>query len=97
MSFTYRALLQQHGHLLRVDLTKPVKGLTVNLAYGGTGIRYVSIADYVAAARQPAISRLPATDPSPSVSLTFDGWVFPKGGVAFVWVLEQEMSDQQIN
>ena len=87
ISFTYRGLIQQHGHLLHLDLIKPAKGLTVNLAYGDTGIRYVNIADYIVAARQPVVSRLSAMDPSPSVSLTFDGCVVPKGGVAFVWVL----------
>lgn len=90
VSFTYRGLLQQHGHLLYIDLVKPTKGLTVNLAYGGAGIRYVSVADYIAAAKQPTISRRLADDPSPAISLTFDGWVMPKGGVAFVWVLEDE-------
>jgi hypothetical protein len=92
ISFTYRGLLQQHGHLLYVDLVKPTKGLAVNLTYGGAGIRYVSVADYIAAAKQPAISRRPANDPSPAVSLTFDGWVMPKGGVAFVWALESEIN-----
>ncbi len=91
ISFTYRGLVQQHGHLLRLDLTKPTKGLSVNLTYGGSGIRYVSVADYIAAAKQPVISRVPATDPSPSVSLTFDGWALPKAGIAFSWVLDKEV------
>lgn len=93
VSLTYRGLVQQHGHLLYVDVTRPTKGLTVNLNYGGAGIRYISVADYIAAAKQPAISRLPASDPSPSVSMTFDGWVLPKGGVAFVWVLDGEIQE----
>lgn len=79
VSFTYHGLLQQHGHLLHVDLAKPTKGLTMNLAYGDAGIRYVSVADYVAAAKQPMISRRPTTDPSPAVSLIFDGWVLRVG------------------
>lgn len=29
-------------------------------------------------------------DPAPSVEIGYDGWVFPKGGVAFVWVLASE-------
>lgn len=91
-SFTYRGLVQQHGHLLRLDLTKPTRGLSVNLSYGGAGIRYVNVADYIAAAKQPAISRVSAADPSPSVSLAFDGWVLPKAGVAFSWVLEREIA-----
>lgn len=93
VTFTYRALLQQHGHVLYLDLVKPTKGLTMSLAYGGAGIQYVTVSDYVAAAKQPTISRLPASDPSPSVSLTFDGWVLPKGGASFVWVLVGEVED----
>jgi hypothetical protein len=91
ISFTYRGLVQEHGHLLYLDLTKPTKGLTVNFAYGNAGIRYVTVLDYIAAAKQPTVSRLPASDPSPSVTLTFDGWVMPKAGVGFVWVLESEI------
>lgn len=92
VSFTYRGLVLRRGHLLYIDLAKPVKGLTIGLTYGGTGIQHISVVDYIAAAKQPVISKVPATDPSPSVGLTFDGWVMPKGGVAFVWVLDGEMS-----
>jgi hypothetical protein len=94
VSFTYRGLVQQRGHLLYIDLIRPTKGLTINLAYGGAGISYINVADYIAAAKQPVISLLPADSPSPSVSLTFDGWVMPKGGVAFVWVLEDEITSK---
>lgn len=90
VSFTYRGLVLRHGHLLYIDLTKPVKGLTISLTYGGTGIGHISVVDYIAAAKQPAIFQLPSSDPSPSVGVTFDGWVLPKGGVAFVWVLDGE-------
>jgi hypothetical protein len=91
VSFTYRGLVQQHGHLLNIDLTKPTKGLTVQLAYGGAGIRKVSVSDHIAAAKQPVVSRVSADGPSPSVSLTFEGWVMPRAGVEFVWVLNTEM------
>jgi hypothetical protein len=46
----------------------------------------------IAGARQPQIAQLPANDPTPSVEIGCDGWVFPKGGVAFVWVLESELA-----
>lgn len=97
VSFTYRALVQQHGHMLHVDLTKPTKGLAVSLAYGGAGIRHVNVAAYVAAAKQPNISRRPSSDPSPSVSLTFDGWALPKAGVVFGWVLDTELDGRAGN
>ena len=33
---------------------------------------------------------------SPSVSVVFDGWVMPKGGVAFVWVLDDEIGSRSL-
>jgi hypothetical protein len=92
LSFMYRALVQRHGHVLHVDLIKPTHGVSVSLNYGGAGIRYVNVVDYIASAAQPSISKTAATDPSPSVAVTFDGWTLPKAGVAFVWVLKDEIA-----
>jgi hypothetical protein len=91
ISYTYRTLVQQNGHLLHLDISHPTKGLHVEFSYGDCGIRYVNVLDYIAGAQRPQIAQLPATDPTPSVEISYDGWVFPKGGVAFVWVLEGEL------
>ncbi|HUZ54041.1 MAG TPA: hypothetical protein VMU94_16135 [Streptosporangiaceae bacterium] len=94
LSYTYRTLVQQNGHLLHLDISQPTKGLHVEFSYGDCGIRYVNVLDYIAGARQPGISQLPASDPTPSVEVGFDGWMFPKDGLAFVWVrvLEGELT-----
>ncbi|MFC1406130.1 MULTISPECIES: hypothetical protein [Streptacidiphilus] len=92
ISYTYRTLVQRHGHLLHLDLARPTKGFAAELRYGGCGIRHVNVLDYVAGSKQPRISGLLASDPTPSVEVSFPGWVFPKGGVAFVWVLEDELT-----
>jgi hypothetical protein len=92
ISYTYRVLIQQQGHLLHLDISRPTKGLRVELAYGGCDIRRVNVVDYIASSRQPGLTRLPPSEPTPSVALHFDGWVLPKAGVAFVWVLEREMA-----
>jgi len=84
-------LVQQNGHLLHLDISHPTKGLHVQFSYGDCGIRYINVLDYIAGARRPQIAQLPASDPTPSVEVNFDGWVFPKGGVAFVWVLKSEI------
>ena len=68
------------------------EGLKVQFAYGGCGIRYVSVLDYIASSRQARVSRLPASAPTPSIAFGFDGWILPKAGAAFVWVLEGEMA-----
>ena len=52
----------------------------------------MNVLDYIAGSNQTRLSRLPASGPTPSVALGFDGWVLPKAGVAFVWVLEREMA-----
>lgn len=91
ISYTFRVLVQRDGHLLHLEIARPTKGFHIEFGYAGCGIQRVNVLDYVAAVKQPTISELPAHGPSPSVSLSFDGWVMPKGGVGFVWVLEGEM------
>lgn len=92
LAYTYRTLVRQDGHLLHLDISQPTKGLHVEFSYKACGIGYINVLDYIAGARQPQIAQLPANDPTPSVEIGYDGWVFPKGGVAFVWVLESELA-----
>lgn len=97
VAYTYRALVRQRGHLLHLDISQPTKGLHVEFSYKNCGIAYVNVLDYIAGASQPQIAQLPADDPTPSVEISYDGWVFPKGGVAFVWVLDSEVASQSDN
>jgi hypothetical protein len=73
LCFTYRALVQQHGHLFHLDFSRPTKDVRVHFAYGGCGIRYVNVLDYIASSRDAGLSRLPASAPTPSIALRFDG------------------------
>jgi hypothetical protein len=90
VSYTYRQLVQRNGHLLYVDIGRPTRGLKVDFFYGDCGIQYVNVLDYVSGKNQTRIERLPAAGPTPSVSIGVDGWVWPKAGVGFVWVLADE-------
>jgi len=80
--------------LLSQTLREWTKGLQVQLWYGDCGIRRVNTLDFIASAQEPRILRSPASVPTPSVEIGFDGWIFPKSGVAFVWVLESELPTQ---
>ncbi|WP_216587778.1 hypothetical protein [Streptomyces brasiliscabiei] len=91
LSYTYRVLVQRHGHVLHLDLAQPTKDFRAELWYGDCGIRRMNVLDYLSGPRQPRYRHLEASDPSPSVEVAYEGWTFPKGGVAFVWVLEDEM------
>lgn len=90
VSYTYRALVRQNGHLLRIEPARPTKGISVRLNYAGCDLKFVNVLDYIAGARPARIEELPPTDPAPSVQVSYDGWIFPKSAVAFVWGLEQE-------
>jgi hypothetical protein len=92
VSYTYRVLVKRHGHVLHLDLAQPTKDFRAELWYGDCGIRRMNVIDYLSGPRQPRYRHLEASDPSPSVEVAYEGWTFPKGGVAFVWVLEEEMS-----
>ncbi|MGJ5825988.1 hypothetical protein [Streptomyces ossamyceticus] len=96
ISYTYRVLVQRHGHTLHLDLSQPTKNFRAELWYGDCGIRRMNVLDYLSGPRQPRYRHLEASDPSPSVEVAYEGWTFPKGGVAFVWVLEDEMDGSKL-
>lgn len=95
LSYTFRTLVRRHGHLFHLDISQPTKGLHVDFTYKDCGISSMSVLDYIAGAEQPQINQLPADDPTPSIEIGYEGWVFPKGGVTFVWVLATEVSTRQ--
>ncbi|MFJ9628994.1 hypothetical protein ACIRU8_14965 [Streptomyces sp. NPDC101175] len=92
VAYTYRVLMQRHGHVLHLDLAQPTKNFTAEIQYGGCGIWRMNVLDYLSGPRQPRVAELAASDPSPSVQISYPGWTFPKGGVAAVWVLEDELA-----
>ena len=85
VAYTYRTLVSVDGHLLQLRVDQPTKGLTVELDYGDCGIEYVSVLDFIASSQRTRVSQSPKSVPGKSVSIEFDGWVFPRSGVAFVW------------
>ena len=78
ISDTYRVLIQQQGHLLHLDISRPTKGLRVELAYGGCDIRHINIVDYIASSRQPGLTQLPRSEPTPSATLHSTGGFCPR-------------------
>lgn len=46
----------------------------------------MNVLDFIASSETTRVSKSPTTVPGKSVSVEFDGWVFPRSGVAFVWV-----------
>lgn len=89
ISYTYRVLLEQHGHLVFIDFDQPSRDVSVELRHADCGIRYVNVLDFLASPGARVERRQAGGDSS--VSVAIDGWVVPRAGVAFVWTLAQEM------
>lgn len=90
VTYTYRTVTPVHGHLLQLRVDQPTKGLTVELDYSDCGLAYVNVLDFLAGSRTVTVSQSPKSLPGGLVSVDYDGWVFPRSGVAFVWVQESE-------
>jgi hypothetical protein len=92
IAYTFRVLAQRHSHLLYLDLPRPTKGVHVRLNYADAGIRHVNVLDYFASSQASRVEQSSKVTPARTVDVGFDGWVFPRAGVAFVWVLDDEQT-----
>jgi len=92
VSYLYRTITPQSGHLLYFDIEQPTRNISVDFDYSASGISHVSVLDLVASSKKTRVERLPKTVPGKSVSVDFDGWAFPRTGFAFVWTLESEQA-----
>jgi hypothetical protein len=86
LSYTYRTLLAVEGNLLKLRVDQPTQGFAVTLDYTDTDVEHVTVLDYIASGERTRLSRSSADVPERMVDLAFDGWVFPRAGVAFVWI-----------
>ena len=95
ISYTYRTVTTQAGHLLFFDIEQPTRNLRVEFDYSRCAISNVSALDLIPSVRPTRIERTPAPLPPGTVRFDGDGWVFPRSGIAFVWTLEGELHGKQ--
>ncbi|WP_431230455.1 hypothetical protein [Paenarthrobacter nicotinovorans] len=90
ISYIYKTITPKAGHLLHFDIDQPTKGMSVTLDYSDSEISRVSVLDLIASTKHARIERMPISVPGKSVTLSFDGWVFPRTCIAFVCTLATE-------
>lgn len=91
IAYTYRTLMAQNGHLLFFDIEQPTRDLKVEFDYTGCGIEKISTLDLVPSVRPTRIEPSRPNASRSTVRVDFDGWVFPRSGVAFIWTLQAEV------
>jgi len=85
VSYTYRTLIAVDGQLLQLRVDQPTRGLAVELDYTAAGVEHVSVLDFFSSSERTRVNRSTPKVSEQLIAVQFDGWVFPKSGVAFVW------------
>lgn len=93
ISYVYKTITPQSGHLLYFDVEQPTRNISVDFDYNDTDISHVSVLDLVASSKTTRVQQLPASVQNKSINVDFTGWVFPRTGFAFVWTLADEIRD----
>lgn len=87
--YAVKTKLRRHDHVFFYTAVRPTKGVTVIFNYARTDIKSVLTYDFFVSGEKPVIYQTPPENPNMAV-VEMDEWIFPKGGVAFVWRLEDE-------
>jgi hypothetical protein len=87
--YAVKTKLSRLDHVFFYTAVRPTRGVTVIFNYARTDIENVLTYDFFVSAKSPVIYQLPHERPH-IVVVELDEWVFPKGGVAFVWRLKGE-------
>jgi len=85
VAYTYRTVLPVSGHRLLLRVDQPTKGLAVEVDYSDTELSELQVMDFISSSQKARIGKSPESVPGKVVSLEFDGWVFPRSGVVFLW------------
>lgn len=96
MSFTYRSRLRRDGHMVHFDVDRPTKGFELELNYQDAGIVKMKLVDFISSTRRARVSEAPDVAGVKKYTMSYDGWVLPRAGVAFVWILEDESLDESV-
>ncbi|WP_282777465.1 hypothetical protein [Nocardia sp. CC201C] len=91
ISYTYRLRPAPHNRLLHLDVEQPTRGIDIELDYSDTDVAYVNMIDFIASSQKSIVTKTPDTVPGKVIGLKFEGWMMPRGGVAFVWVMRGEV------
>jgi hypothetical protein len=88
--YRYKTTAEQIGHVIHTTVNYPTYDVTIEFDFGDSSIDYVDVVDYFVSSRNPSINPSPDEKNPSKYSVQLRDWVFPKGGVAFVWSLKEE-------
>jgi hypothetical protein len=88
--YRYMVKIKKRGHLLMIHVPCPTHNVAVELDYAHTDIDFVNVLDFFASRQKSNVRYIPTRQNCQKIGVEVHDWVFPKGGVVFVWVLRAE-------
>jgi len=86
--YRINSIIAKRGHFFAMLTEYPVKNLSMNLDMAGVPIRSVRPVDYFAVRKEPKFTYTPSYYGAKKIEVFFEDWVYPRGGVVFIWDLE---------
>ena len=90
ISFSFRTRTLRSGHVVHLDIDRPTRGLDVELRYDTEQVGQMRILDFASIGEGGRLTQVPNT---PTLRYRYDGWLFPRAGMVFVWTLPDEQDD----
>ena len=90
ISFSFRTRTLRSGHVVHLDIDRPTRGLDVELRYDPEQVGQMRILDFASIGEGGRLTQVPNT---PTLRYRYDGWLFPRAGMVFVWTLPDEQND----
>ena len=90
ISFTFRTRTLRSGHVVHLDIDRPTRGLDVELRYDPEQVGQMRILDFASIGEGGRLTQVPD---APTLRYRYDGWLFPRAGMVFVWTLPDEQDD----
>ena len=90
ISFSFRTRTPRSGHVVHLDIDRPTRGLDVELRYDPEQVGQMRILDFASIGEGGRLTQVPD---APTLRYRYDGWLFPRAGMVFVWTLPDEQDD----
>mgnify|MGYP000848689357 FL=1 len=90
IAFRFRSLVPRNGHVFHLNIDRPTRGLDVELRYDPEQVGQMRILDFASIGEGGRLTQVPNT---PTLHYRYDGWLFPRAGMVFVWTLPDEQDD----
>jgi hypothetical protein len=90
ISYALRVLVQQRTPLLGLDVPRPTERFRATVTFGRAGIDQLSVIEYLGNTVPARIEYTQPAVPVRAVTVSHEGWAYPRAGLAIGWSLAEQ-------